>query len=94
MSRLARTVNWQEGPEPRVPYVASVDGERWELQQGEDLTVPRYTLVVDGVVVEELSEWPSAWVRPPGDDPYQRREMELEQEKLERSRTIKPSKLV
>ena len=46
------------------------------------------------VVVEELSEWPSAWVRPPGDDPYQRREMELEQEKFERSLTIKPSKLV
>jgi hypothetical protein len=94
MSRQARTVNWQDGPEPRVPYVASVDGERWELQRGEDMTVPRYTLVVDGVVVEELSEWPSAWVRPPGDDPYQRREMELEEEKFERSLKIKPSKLV
>lgn len=32
--------------------------------------------------------------RPPDDDPYQRREFELEEEKLRRSLSIEPSKLV
>lgn len=95
MSRLARTVNWQNGSDPRVPYVATVEGERWEIRLGDPASASRYTLVVNGAAVEEISDWPASWGMPKDDDdPYQKREMELELEKLERTRTIKPSKLV
>lgn len=93
MSRLATKVTWQKGSDPRVPFVATVDGERWELRLGETPSAPKYTLVVDGEVVAQVTDWPANW-RDPDDDPYQKREMELEEEKFQRTRNIKPSKLV
>ena len=107
MSRLARKVNWEAGGDQRVPYVATVDGERWEVRLGDAKAGALYTLVVNGTAVEELNEWPETWLRPsakPGEgwdgttkddeDPYQKREMEIEEEKFKRSLSIKPSKRV
>jgi hypothetical protein len=87
MSRLARKVIWELGA---GAWTASVDGERWELRAAD----AGYQLFVDGAFAETVAAWPDAWTRDPDDDPSQKREMELEQEQLERARRIKPSKLV
>lgn len=87
MSRLARKVIWELGD---GAWIATVDGERWEVRADS----AGYRLSVNGVFVEAVAAWPDAWTRDPDDDPYQKRELELEQDKLERARRIKPSKLV
>ena len=87
MSRLARKVIWELGD---GAWTATVDGERWELRADD----AGYRLFVDGAFAEAVAAWPDAWTRDPDDDPYQKRELEREQEQLERARRIKPSKLV
>ena len=63
----------------------------------EEIAVPSSSSIfslISRVFSSPGKRTPTPWVRPPDDDPYQRREMELEQEKFERSLKIKPSKLV
>jgi len=59
-----RPVRFVATDDARHPYAAGVDGARWTLRVNEfpeDASV--YSLLVDGVVVEELMAWPSAWER-------------------------------
>jgi hypothetical protein len=105
MSRRVRRVAFQPGGEARLSWEAWVDGERWHVRVNEVPTAAhRYTLLVDGVAAEEFDVWPGRWTRPPvpppvaqaattEDDPYERREYEVELERFERSKTIAPLKL-
>ncbi len=92
MSRLAQPVAFELGGSARTPWEAEVDGERRQVRANE---VPesayRYSLLVDGEVVEEFHDWPTCWTRV---DPYLQREYEDEREKSEYQRRIGPSKLV
>ena len=92
MSRLAQPVDFELGGSAHTPWAAEGDGERWQVRANE---VPeaayRYSLLVDGEVVEEFHAWPACWTRV---DPYLQREYADEREKSEYHRRIGPSKLV
>ena len=85
--------------DPRHPYRCVVDGELWLVRLNEFPEEPSlYSLLVDGVVREELMQWPIAWSRPDegasGGDALERAEYERELAKGERTRAIGPSKTV
>lgn len=59
-----RPVRFVATDDARHPYAAGVDGARWTVRVNEfpdDASV--YSLLVDGIVVEELMAWPTAWER-------------------------------
>ena len=88
-----RPVSFSATGDPRTPYAASVDGQRWTVRVNEFPVEPSlYTLFVDDVATEELLEWPSAWARP--EDALDRAEADRELAQFERTRAIGPSKLV
>ncbi len=106
MNRSRQRVSFRETDDARYPYAAVVDGTTWtvrvnEFPEAESL----YSLIINGEVVEELMEWPAAWVKlvrgpeTPGgpaneDDPHERAEFERELAHAERTAKIRPSKLV
>lgn len=101
MSRARQELTFHPTGEPRVPYEAIVDGERWTVRINEFPEAPSlYSLLIDERVVEELMAWPSTWKRldlpppPGGEDPYEQAEHDRAQAHFERTRSIKPSKLV
>lgn len=59
-----RRVTWRATPSAEHPYEAEVDGRRWTIRVNDFPAEPMYSLLVDGEVVEDLEEWPAAWVRP------------------------------
>lgn len=62
--RTARAVSFRKTASALVPYEAEVDGERWAVRVNDFPAEPLYTLLVDGVEVEDLDAWPRAWARP------------------------------
>jgi hypothetical protein len=60
-----RPVRFVATDDARHPYTAEVDGARWTVRVNEFPEEPSlYSLLVDGVVVEELMAWPAAWEHP------------------------------
>jgi hypothetical protein len=60
-----RPVRFAATDDARHPYAAGVDGAGWTVRVNEFPEEPSvYSLLVDGVVVEELMAWPAAWERP------------------------------
>lgn len=60
-----RPVRFSPTDDARHPYMAEIDGARWTVRVNEFPEAPSlYSLLVDGVVVEELMAWPAAWERP------------------------------
>jgi hypothetical protein len=59
-----RSVRFFPTDDARHPYAADVDGARWTVRVNEFPEEPSvYSLLVDGVVAEELMAWPPAWER-------------------------------
>lgn len=58
-----RMVQWQKGDAASVPYCAMVDGQHWQLRLNDFPVDPMYTLMIDGVVMEEFDDWPQGWQR-------------------------------
>jgi hypothetical protein len=57
-----RSVRFHATDDARHPYAAEVDGVRWTVRVNEFPEEPSlYSLLVDGMVVEELMAWPEAW---------------------------------
>src|SRR5262249_8474887 len=65
MRPTARDIVWRRTASAEVPYEAEVDGRRWVVRVNDFPAEPLYTLLVDGVAVENLEAWPKAWKRPP-----------------------------
>lgn len=60
-----RPVRFLATDDARHPYAADVEGSRWTVRVNEFPEEPSvYSLMVDGVVIEELMDWPAAWERP------------------------------
>lgn len=60
-----RPVRFLATDDARHPYAAEVDGSRWTVRVNEFPEEPSvYSLQVNGVVVQELMDWPAAWERP------------------------------
>ncbi len=63
--RHARKVTWDHTGDDKVPYRTKLDGKTHEIRVNDFPAEPLYTLIVDGKEIENLDDWPSAWVRPP-----------------------------
>ena len=61
---LARFIAWEHTNDPRSPYRADLDGRSLALRVNDFPAEPIYTLVVDGVALVDLDDWPDAWHRP------------------------------
>lgn len=65
MLRSQQTVTFRATDDARIPWAADVDGTRWTVRINEFPEEPSlYSLIIDGLVVEELMDWPAAWTRP------------------------------
>ena len=60
----ASPVVWEDTGEGEHPYRALVRGTTFTLRINDFPAAPLYTLLVDGQEVDDLEEWPAAWVRP------------------------------
>lgn len=60
---LERSIHWDETQDSLAPWAATVDGHALELRLGDFPAEPMYTLVVDGVDVQELESFPVNWTR-------------------------------
>ncbi len=61
---VRRAVAWRRGGDAEHPYVAEVDGRRWQVRVNDFPAEALYTLLVDGREAGNLEEWPEAWRRP------------------------------
>jgi hypothetical protein len=62
--RRASPIVWQSTGGGEVPYRAQVRGKTLTIRVNDFPAEPLYTLLVDGQEVEDLEDWPAAWVRP------------------------------
>jgi hypothetical protein len=60
----ARRVSWHPTGKGEHPYEAVVGGQRWVLRVNDFPAEPMYTVLVDGVAVEDVESWPAGWERP------------------------------
>ena len=59
-----RRIAWRRTASGELPYEAEVDGHRWTVRVNDFPAEALYTLLVDGVPVEDFDAWSSAWERP------------------------------
>jgi hypothetical protein len=99
MNRRMERVEWRETGDPHMPWEAAVRWERWRVRLNDFPDECLYSLLVDGVVVEEFNDWPAAWERPGSksdprlpspseavttpDDPHEQAEYEREAQRTE-----------
>ena len=56
---------WRRGESALLPYVAEIEGRRWEVRVNDFPEESLYTLLIEGEPAETLEAWPEPWVRPP-----------------------------
>jgi hypothetical protein len=54
-------VAWRKTGLPHHPFVATIDGEHWQVRVNTRPGAPRYTLLVNDLAVLELESWPMVW---------------------------------
>jgi hypothetical protein len=64
--RQTTHIAWQGTGDGEFPYRAQVRGRTLTIRVNDFPAEPLYTLLVDGQEVEDLEDWPAAWVRPGG----------------------------
>jgi hypothetical protein len=62
-ARLESEVTWTATGNVDVPWSAMVNGERWEVRLNDFPDEVMYTLIVDGVIVDDFHDWPPPWRR-------------------------------
>lgn len=62
----AREIAWRRTASAEIPFEAVIDGRRWTVRVNDFPAERLYTLLIDGVEVEDLDAWPGAWRRPGG----------------------------
>jgi hypothetical protein len=62
--RRATPFAWELTGDGEFPYGAEVGGRALTLRSNDFPAEPLYTLLIDGCEIEDLEEWPAAWVRP------------------------------
>jgi hypothetical protein len=61
---LTRFIAWEHTNDAGSPYRADLDGRSLALRVNDFPAEPIYTLVVDGVALVDLDDWPEGWRRP------------------------------
>ncbi|WP_156751607.1 hypothetical protein [Mycobacterium sp. 1245111.1] len=59
-----RSIGWEATGDGEFPYRCDVAGVRYSLRVNDFPAEPLYSLMADGVVLADLDDWPSAWLRP------------------------------
>lgn len=59
-----RALVFERGPDPGHPFQLELDRRLVLIRLGDFPVEPMYTLVVDGVDVDEFDGWPHRWERP------------------------------
>lgn len=62
--RQERPILWQQTGDGEFPYRAEVEGRLFTIGVNDFPAEPLYTLLIDGQEVEELEDWPPAWIKP------------------------------
>jgi hypothetical protein len=62
--RHKTAIVWEPTGDGEFPYRAVVDGNTFIIRVNDFPAEPLYTLLVNDDEVEDLEDWPSAWVRP------------------------------
>ena len=68
--RQAMTIHWEHTGDGEYPYRAQIKGKTFIIRVNDFPEEPIYTLLAEGKEIEDLEDWPPAWVRPiekPGD---------------------------
>ena len=63
--RAATPIQWQHTGDGEFPYTAEYGGRTLVIRVNDFPDEPLYTLLIDGNEIEDLEDWPEAWVRPP-----------------------------
>jgi hypothetical protein len=64
--RQARPIVWEQTGDGEFPYRGEVDGRTFTIRVNDFPAEPLYTLLIEGQEVEDLDDWPSAWVKAVG----------------------------
>jgi hypothetical protein len=62
-------VVWKHTGDAQVPYTADARSRRFTIRINDFPAEPMYTLIAEGRELQDLDDWPSAWVKP--DPPQQ-----------------------
>jgi hypothetical protein len=62
-------VTWKHTGDAEFPYTADVRNRRFTIRINDFPAEPMYTLIAEGRELQDLDDWPSAWVKP--DPPQQ-----------------------
>ncbi|MEO6457396.1 MAG: hypothetical protein ABIO92_03845 [Chloroflexia bacterium] len=62
--RQATPIAWELAVAGVFPYHAQIKGRTFTIRVNDFPDEPLYTLLIDGEKVEDLEDWPQAWVRP------------------------------
>ena len=60
----ASPIRWESTGDGEVPYRARAGGRTLTVRVNDFPAEPLYTLLADGQAVDDLEDWPTAWVRP------------------------------
>ena len=62
--RQASVIVWRHTGDGEFPYEAEVEGQTFTIRINDFPDQPLYTLLAGDKKVEDMEDWPSAWVRP------------------------------
>ena len=60
----ASAIVWESTGDGEVPYRTCAGGRTLTVRVNDFPAAPLYTLLADGQAVDDLEDWPTAWVRP------------------------------
>jgi hypothetical protein len=62
--RRSTALVWEQTGDGEVPFQTKVGARVLTIRVNDFPAEPLYTLLVDGEAVEDLNDWPAAWVKP------------------------------
>lgn len=62
--RAATPIVWTHTGDGEFPYRADVEGRSFTIRVNDFPAEPLYTVMLDGHELEDMNDWPSAWVKP------------------------------
>jgi hypothetical protein len=57
-------ITWKHTGDAELPYTAEVLGRTYTIRINDFPAEPLYTLLSGGAELEDLEDWPPAWVMP------------------------------
>jgi hypothetical protein len=61
---LAKNIVWKRTADPRYPFAAEFEDEKWVIRLNDFPDEHLYTLIVNGKEVISFDNWSAKWSRP------------------------------